>query len=299
MVLMGASVAFSRRAQPGALAARGAVLIAAGYALNAARGALPASLGLSAGVITAEEIAPFTPFRLLTSVDILQLAGCSLIVIAALRLAGRPSVAWLVAGLGLVLVAPVVRGFETGIPVLDAVLTPVWGGAPNVFYAVFPWAMYPLVGAVVGDRLERAADRRAAIRQLGLLGAAVCAAGVVAIAITRPGSDVYTYWRLPPALAMAILGFVLAWTWGCDLAVRRLPNLGAVRLLEQAGRRVTVLYVVHWLIVGWGVGFVGFRTLDMGPLIVAMAATVALTWLIGTRRLPARRVAGAEAGAGA
>jgi hypothetical protein len=297
MALMGASIAFSRHATPRALATRGAILIAAGYALNVARGALPASLGLSAGVISAEEIAPFTPLRLLTSVDILQLAGCSLILIAALRLAGRPTAAWLAAGLGLVVAAPFLRGFDTGLPVLDAVLTPVWGDAPNVFYAVFPWAMYPLVGAVMGEWLVRSADRMAAIRRLGLAGAALCAAGIGAIALTRPGFDVYTYWQHPPALAMAILGFVLAWIWLCDVAVRRLPDLGAIRLLERAGRRVTVLYVVHWLIVGWGIGLVGFRSLEVGPVVVAMAAIVALTWVVGTRRLPARRVAKAGAAA--
>jgi uncharacterized membrane protein len=297
MALMGASIAFSRHAGPRALATRGAILIAAGYALNVTRGALPATLGLAAGVISAEEIAPFTPLRLLTSVDILQLAGCSLILIAALRLAGRPSPAWLVVGLGLVLAAPFVRGLATGIPVLDAVLTPVWGGAPNVFYAVFPWAMYPVVGAVVGEWLAGAGDRATAIRRLGLAGLALAGAGVAAIALTRPGFDVYTYWRHPPALALAILGFVLAWLWACDLVARRLPEGRVVRVLEAVGRRVTVLYVVHWLIVGWGIGLVGFRALDLGPVLVAMAVVVGLTWLLGTRRMPARRVASAGAGA--
>jgi hypothetical protein len=297
MALMGASIAFSRHSDPRSLATRGAVLIAAGYALNVARGTLPAWLGLSAGVISAEEIAPFTPLRLLTSVDILQLAGCSLLLIAVLRLTGRPSARWLAAGLGLVVAAPVARGFETGLPLLDAALTPVWGDAPNVFYAVFPWAMYPVVGAVLGAWLARSADRTSTIRGIGLAGVVLCAAGLGAIAITRPAFDVGTYWVHPPAFALAILGFVLAWIWLCEIAVRRVPDLRAIVLLEQAGRRVTTLYVVHWLIIGWGIGLVGFRSLELGAVVIAMAATVALTWFIGTRRPPVRRVAAVGAGA--
>jgi uncharacterized membrane protein len=295
MTLMGASLAFSSRAEPRPLVIRGLVLIAGGYLLNLARGALPATLGLATGVVTAEEIAPFTPLRLLTSVDILQLAGCSLMAIAALRVAGRPAPAWLVVGLGLVMAAPAVHGWRIEVPLIDAVLTPIWGDAPNVFYAVFPWAMYPIVGAVTGEALARSEDRAATMRSIGLAGAALCGGGIVAILVTRPDFDVATYWRHPPAYAAAILGFVLAWTWACAMVVGRLPNLGVLRFLERAGRRVTVLYVVHWLIVGWGVGLVGFRALELGPLVAAMAATAALTWLVGTRLPVGRRAAGAGA----
>lgn len=296
MLLMGASVAFSRHADPRSLATRGVFLIAAGYGLNLARGTVPASLGLATGALSADEIAPFTPLRLLTSVDILQLAGCSLVLIAALRLAGRPATWWLVVAAGLVVAAPALRGTTTGIALLDVALMPIWGGAENVFYAVFPWAAYPIAGAVIGQRLASSTDRAATIRRLGRLGLALCAAGAAAIAVTRPPLDVYGYWHHPPALAIAVLGVTLAWLWLCDVVVRRLPR-AAARQLEDVGRRVTVLYVIHWLIVGWGIGVVGFRSLELGPVVAAMAVTLGLTWLLGTRRLPGRRLA--EAGAAA
>jgi hypothetical protein len=37
------------------------------------------------------------------------------------------------------------------------------------------------------------------------------------------------------------------------------------------------MYFSHWIIVGWGVGLVGFRALDLGPLLLAMAAAVVAT----------------------
>ncbi len=85
MFLMGASVAFSRRTSFRSLASRGVLLVAAGYLLNLVRGTLPLSAGLATGVVTPDEVAPFTPLSLLWMVDILQLAGCSLILMAALR----------------------------------------------------------------------------------------------------------------------------------------------------------------------------------------------------------------------
>ncbi len=283
MFLMGASLAFSSRSSFRSLAGRGLVLVASGYLLNTFRGALPAVLGLGTGVITADEIAPFTPAWLLTTVDILQLAGLSLVVMAALRTIVRPGWAWLAMAAGVVLVAPWVRGLTDDLPVAGVFLAPVWGGAPNVYYALFPWLVYPLVGAVVGQRLASSTDRARTMRRIGAVGVVCCVAGIALIAVTRPALDVRTYWDNPPVLAFWILGFVLAWTWVCDVAVRGLGDRGAVRLLQSAGRRVTALYVIHWLIVGWGIGLVGFRALEILPVLVAMAAVVAVTGVIGTR----------------
>lgn len=290
MFLMGASLAFSSRASFGSLAGRGVVLVAGGYALNLFRGVLPATLGLQAGVVTADEIAPFTPVWLLTTVDILPLAGLSLVVMAALRAAVRPGWAWLAIAAAVVLAAPWVRGSTDHLPILGALLTPVWGGAPNVYYAVFPWLVYPLVGAVVGQRVAGAADRARTLREVGWIGVVATALGIGLIALTRPALDVRTYWDSPPVLAFAILGFVIAWMRACDLVVRRVGDRGVIRLLERAGRRVTALYVIHWLIVGWGIGFVGFRALELLPVLVAMVAVVVVSWIIGTH-LPPRRAA--------
>jgi Predicted membrane protein len=154
MFLMGASLAFSRRTSFGSLARRGLWLIAAGYLLDFFRGTLPLSAGLATGVVTLDEVAPFTPFSLLTTVDILQLAGCSLILMAALRAVIVPGPAWLAVAAAVVFVAPFLHGHTTGVPVVDALLGMLWQTADTVYYPVFPWAVFPLVGAVIGEMLE-------------------------------------------------------------------------------------------------------------------------------------------------
>ncbi len=273
MFLMGASIAFSRHASPRSLAVRGVALFAGGYALNLARGTIPAALGLATGVVRADEIAPFTPTWLLGSVDILQLAGCSLVLIAMLLRFGAPRPRWLGIGAFLVVAAPLVRGLGGGVPVLGAALGPIWGDASNVFYPVVPWAMYPIVGAVFGSALVRARTlgrERAVLGQAAIAGALLAVAGGVAIVLTRPAFDVTTYWHHPPAFAVAILGFVLCWTWACDRLVAAFGSARPIRLLERAGRRVTAVYVVHWLIIGWGIGLVGFRALELSGTLVAM-----------------------------
>src|SRR4051812_35933612 len=158
MFLMGASLAFSSRSSFSSLAVRGLWLVWLGYLLNFLRGVVPAYLGLSTGLVTADQIAPFTLPWLATTVDVHHMAGLSLIALAGLRLVARPGWIWLgIAGL-VVLTGPIVRGFELGTPLVDGPLTPVLGGAPNVYYAVIPWIAFPLCGAVYGGVVARATD---------------------------------------------------------------------------------------------------------------------------------------------
>src|SRR5690242_17215510 len=156
MFLMGASLAFSSRSSFRSLAVRGLWLLWLGYLLNFLRGVIPAYLGLSTGLVTAAQIAPFTLPWLATTVDVHHMAGLSLIAIAALRMAARPSWIWLAIAAVVVLTGPFVRGLEFGTPLLDGPLTPILGGAPNVYYAVVPWIAFPLCGAVFGGIVARA-----------------------------------------------------------------------------------------------------------------------------------------------
>ncbi|MEA2654362.1 MAG: hypothetical protein QOI37_1589 [Chloroflexota bacterium] len=296
--LMGASLAFSRRTSFAALASRGLWLIAAGYLLDLLRGTLPLELGLATGVVTMDQVAPFTPFSLLTTVDILQLAGCSLVVMAALRRVMAPGPGWLVVAAAIVLVAPALHGRTTGFPVADALLGMVWQTTGTVYYPIFPWAAFPLVGAVVGEMLLNAGDRRAVLRRLGLLGLAAATLGAALVSSTAVPLDIATYWRLPPVLALAILGFVLAWIWACDVVSRSVGERFGLGAVYRWSGRVTSMYVIHWLIISWGVAIVGFRVLPLVPTLLGAVAVLLATILISRWRprlpgIPSQAASGA------
>jgi uncharacterized membrane protein len=284
MFLMGASLAFSSRSSFSSLAVRGLWLLWLGYLLNFLRGVIPAFLGLQAGIVTPEQIAPFTLPWLATTVDVHHMAGLSLIAIAGLRLAVRPSWIWLGVAALVVLSGPLLRGLEFGTPLLDGPLTPVLGGAPNVYYAVVPWIAFPLCGAVFGSVVARAGDgaRRTRVFRIGAaLGLGLCAAGIALFAIEPPSFDVGTYWRMPPSYFVAITGLVLVWLWACDLAVRHVRANRVFTFLYGWSASVIAVYFTHWLVVGWGIGIFGFRAQPLaGALLgigVAIAATAALS----------------------
>ena len=281
MFLMGASLAFSSRSSFGSLVVRGLWLVWLGYLLNVLRGVIPAYLGLTTGVVTEEQIAPFTLPWLLTTVYVHHMAGLSLVLIAVLGLVARPSCVWLVVAGAVVLAGPFLRGLEFGSPLLDGPLTPVLGGAPNVYYAVVPWIAYPLVGAVFGGFLARATDRGRVFRWAALVGLALCAAGLALYTVDPPTFDVNTYWRMPPSYFVGILGLVLVWLAICDIAVRHVRANRVFAFLYGWSGSVIAIYFTHWLVVGWGVGIFGFRSQPLeGALlgiVVAIVATAVLS----------------------
>ena len=283
MFLMGASLAFSSRTSFRSLAVRGLWLVFLGYLLNVLRGVIPAAVGLASGVVTAEQIAPFTLPWLLTTVDVHHMAGLSLIALAGLRVAARPSLIWLAIAGVIVATGPFIRGLEFGVSILDGPLTPVVGGAPNVYYAVVPWIAFPLVGAVFGAVVARAADGpgpTAAFRRAALVGLGLCTVAVVMFVANPPSFDVSTYWRMPPAYFVGILGLVLVWLWACDVAVRRVPANRVFELLYGWSARVIAIYFTHWLVVGWGIGLVGFRDLPLELAVAGIAATIFVTGVL-------------------
>jgi len=277
MFLMGASLAFSSRSSFGSLVVRGLWLVWLGYLLNVLRGVIPAYLGLSTGVVTAEEIAPFTLPWLLTTVDVHHMAGLSLVAIAFLWLVVKPGWTWLVLAAAIVLAAPLVRGFTFGTPILDGPLTPVLSDAPNVYYAVLPWIAYPLAGGVFGSIMARATDRTRVFRLGALLGLGLCAAAVALFIASPPTFDIDTYWDEPPAFFIGILGLVLLWLAACDFVVRHVPANRAFTFLYGWSGAVIAIYFTHWLVVGWGVGITGFRSLGLEATLLGIVAAVIAT----------------------
>jgi uncharacterized membrane protein len=283
MFLMGASLAFSSRSSFSSLAVRGLWLVWLGYLLNFLRGVVPAYLGLSTGLVTADQIAPFTLPWLATTVDVHHMAGLSLIAIAALRIAARPGWSWPAIAAVVVLTGPFVRGLEFGTPLLDGPLTPVLGAAPNVYYAVVPWIAYPLIGAMFGKFVAGATAPEARVRVFrwgALLGAGLCALGLALFVVSPPRFDVETYWRMPPAYFVGITGIVLVWLWLCDLLVRHVrANRGFTFLYGWSGS-VIAIYFTHWLVVGWGVGIFGFRSQPLAGALLGIVVAIAATALL-------------------
>jgi len=292
MLVMGASIAWSHRTDTWSLARRGLLLLIAGTALNIARGTLPLLVGQATGLIPPEGVGSFTAWSLLVTVDVFHLAGSSFIAIAVLRPVLRHDALWVAAAIAVVLLAPLVQGIRTGILPVDGALGTLWATGPSVYYPFFPWAVFPLLGMALGRSVHRAADgqRGSVLAGWGLAGVAMALAGGVALGDRLVTLDTVGYWRLEPLLALTLAGVALAWVAACGGIVAVVGRTMPVRLLVTWGRGVTRLYVAHWIIVAWGLGFVGYLALPLPATLLAMLGVLVASHLVAIT-LPGRRAA--------
>ena len=222
LFLMGASLGAAPRTRVGTLAARGLWLVLLGYVLNFLRGVIPANLGLATGVITAEQVDPYTTWWLATTVDLHHVVGLSLVVIALLRARVQP---------GLALARPGRRARPRRAVGADGQLRDARPRRPADPVPRRGTQRLlrgrALAGLPAGRRGLRRDDR--SVRGSGgslptrvpSWARRLLAIGGLLIVVQQPGFDVFTYWRMPLSFAVAIFGIILLWLAMCDLATRR------------------------------------------------------------------------------
>ena len=131
------------KTDPLKLMLRGIRLLMLGFALNLFRFTMPllvAMLLLDSGEL--QLTGDNTLVKLSFYVDILQLAGLSLIFCALLKKIAVPRKSILLLIFIILFVSPFLWGLFEGNLVSDL----FWGEADNVAFPFFPWAVYPLLG---------------------------------------------------------------------------------------------------------------------------------------------------------
>ena len=289
MFLMGVSVALSTRGAFGATVRRGVEIVAIGYALNFFRGTLPTWLALHWEHLSPDDVRPGEALGMLKEFDILPFAGVALIVLAVLkRFLTRP-LSWALAGGAILALTLVSAGFQTGHPVLDLCVNPIFGGVATVHFPLLPWLFYPILGMVYGHYLARAPDVEAFSLRAGLLG-------VVAVALLFPFifevpkfasvnlHELLYLFRASAPGAIWHSAVACVWLAVCFLVVKHVPENPVFRELYFWSRNVTRFYVIQWLITGWT--SVWHSDLAAGPtlaLVVAYTAATALATRIANR----------------
>ncbi len=275
MFLMGTSLMFSRRSTLRDGLRRGGMLLFLAYLLNFLRGTLPALVGLRFGVIAPDDI-PASPASLFWAGDILHFAGLALILLALARwLFPRPAV-WLTLAGAVAIGSPWLWGRMSGWSPLDRLLTLLWGATDSVSFPVFPWLCYPLTGMAFGYWLATSADRDRPFRRAAWTGLTLLLVGA-GVTWTHPAFHIGDYWRSGPGAVIWITGFVLLWLSLCHWLVKRVPANPLLHLFYYWSEHVTAFFCLHWMVIVWGMGLVGYQQQRLPVVVLLMIAVAAAT----------------------
>ena len=191
------------------------------------------------------------PLTYLFGVDILFLAGNSLILISLLRLLLRDSLlAWLAVLLAAVLPATFMPAGMAQNQWSDYVLAYLYLDVPWSYFPLLPWLVYPLTGycfyLISGKYLNKVTDRQ--------LFMATLAGLVPFIVFFRYGfsitADLTAYYHHNFFYFLWAMLFLGLWTMLFRQVTRWIPSGPVTGFLRWTGRNVTTFYVFQWLLIG-------------------------------------------------
>ncbi|TQV84722.1 DUF1624 domain-containing protein [Exilibacterium tricleocarpae] len=290
LVAMGISFMLSRDQSVAGAVRRGIGVLALGYAMNTLKFLVPISVF---GTMPPEFAAaygwdfPLTSGQLLYLVltgDILQLAGLSLIVLAVVRHYVKNKYGLLAGAVVVMFSARLAGAVENDNAVLDYVLRLFWSESYQVYFPVFPWLAFILLGmflgAWFGEQRRRYGHVFGGMLPLGagfaVLGGALC--------LWNADYHFGNFFHLGPGGALYLAGLNLMGLW----AIHRLAEaVGPNRLFDclcYCSKRVTSLYVIQWVLICWGMGWLGYQQLQAAGVLALMPVMLVLTLLVQSLR---------------
>lgn len=267
---------------------RGLKIMALGYLLSFLRYTFPEALGIT------HYGGGFDLFSFVWEVDILQFAGIAMILLAFIRHFLPWPRTWFLLAVLIAVSSPLLWGISSGVSVADWFLDLLWGSYEEVWFPIFPWLSFPLLGMAFRHFIDLEDGRIKADRRILALGSAALIVGSM-ICYMDPGYHIGDYYRSGPGGIVWMSGFVVVWIFLCELAVRKIPDNRVFRLLYDWSKHVTVVYFVQWMIIGWGVAIFPYMEQSITTTVLLMVIAVPLThwatrgWLALTAIVKVRR----------
>ncbi|MBL6447832.1 DUF1624 domain-containing protein [Fulvivirga sp. 29W222] len=263
LVSMGLSFVFSRKQSFKGSLKRGLLILLAGYSMNFLKfivptlffGGLPVPFVEAYGM-TYGEPSNMVFFFLLG--DILQLAGLTLILMAFIVRFSKSKYVPLVLALFIVLVSSELRGYRPGIVGVDYICDLLWGATYQVYFPVFPWSAFILIGLFFGLWFrEKGSDQGFLFKSMLVVGIGLLVAGVL---LSFYDFDYHfgDYYHLGPGGSLGLMGLNLIVLWAVNLLTSSVKPNHAFGFLYYCSRNVTSLYITQWVLINWGMSVFGF-----------------------------------------
>ncbi|MFX0151807.1 MAG: heparan-alpha-glucosaminide N-acetyltransferase domain-containing protein [Candidatus Hodarchaeota archaeon] len=276
---------------------RGIKLIVLGYILNILRFSIPLFIGLEEFELALYESdmnIVLTPYSSYFIVDILQCAGLSMIFMAIATKYIKKDLYYVLLAILVIISSPFLWGQMTRFYFINIFLNSLWGTNSNVFFPVFPWLTYPLIGMVLGQRLRLDSNIDQLISNsskigiilfiisfiIGLrnLGKGIIIIGEV-IRLIDPLFQSGSMDHPSPIAIILTIGSVLIWLCFCHLFVEKLPLSSVYNVLFIWSKNVTVMYFFQWILIGWGIFVFGYQSQDLLMTLFLILLIIILTHL--------------------
>ena len=261
---------------------RGLILFFSGYALNFFRSSLPMWLSLEFGLVTQEELGEGNPTYEFLVVDILQFAGIAMIICSLMRHYLSNPIYWLAIALGIAFISPYLWDIKTDNALTDEILKLLAGNiSEGAFFPQLPWLAYVISGMAFGHWMNQANDLNSFLKKSAYYSLATTLTGI-AIIFTNVDYHSGDSMRAGPGAVIAISGFTALTIFLLHAIVEKVPHNPVFDFWYLWSKHITTIYVVHWILIGWGLMYFGFRSLSGTDFLVTLFTLYILTHLLST-----------------
>ncbi len=266
LIVMGISFAFSRNANKNGILKKALFIIGLGYVLNFLRFIVPVLFfgGFSENFINASGLQLSNPSKMLNYFlkgDMFQLVGLSLFLIGlTFKFLTKNKYIIIVLALVIMWLSKVVSGIQLGVPGVDYILNLIWGDNFDVYFPLFPWISFILMGLYFGLSYQENKENsdKSLFRPMLYLGIAFLVIGKL---LCNYNYEYHfgDYYHLGPGGSMGLMGIMLVLFWIYYQIERVLPKDNYIStLFFYCSKNVTSFYIFQWILIYWLLAFTDF-----------------------------------------
>jgi hypothetical protein len=234
---------------------------------------------------------PYNPFEYIFGVDILYLAGLSIIILTIIKKLPE-KLQLLISFVLLVVVLLLTLKMNSWLFVTERnYFVPFIGGTYSwSYFPLFPWFAYPLAGYFFFFSETRI--KQFVVQQKIIAASAFVFIAIVVLYFSKTGF--YTTINLPSYYHHTIkfgvwaLGMLIIWTSIFYFFVTKFHTGKVEKFLAWMGKNITLIYVVQWLIIGnLATAIYQTQALNRFPLWLGgiLLATLSISWLLSKTKV--------------
>nr|BFF39258.1 hypothetical protein BACY1_10630 [Tenacibaculum mesophilum] len=298
LVVMGFSFVFSSKLSMFKIFKRGINILAKGYLLNILRFAVPMLLfgGFPRAFIEGNGLTLGDSYNYLFFIllgDILQLVGISLIIMGVIIKFIKNKYAALTLALLIVFFTGELSGYKPNIVGVDYICDLLWGKTYNVYFPVFPWMSFILIGLFFGMWYQESNNNIVlTYKRMLVSGVLFMCIGVV-LCYYNYEYHFGDYYHLGPGGTIAFIGVNLFLVWFGHILVTCIPHNKLYDVIYYSSKNVTTFYLVQWVLIYWGVLFFGYssQTSQLKLLAIIIGITLLTFGVLWTKKRAIKLIA--------
>ena len=278
LIVMGISFAFSKNANKNGILKKALLIIGLGYILNFLRFIVPLLVfgGFPENFVEASGLQLSDPARMLNYFlkgDMFQLVGISLFLIGLFfNFLKKNKYVVILIALVIMWLSKVVSGIQIGVPGIDYILNLIWGNNFDVYFPLFPWLSFILIGLYLGLSYQEntANPEKSLFRPMLYIGIVFLVIGKL---LCNYDYEYHfgDYYHLGPGGTMGLMGILLVLFYIYYHIERLLPKDNYVsKLFFYCSKNVTPFYLFQWIIIYWLLAFTNFSAYNEITVLLIM-----------------------------